>query len=402
MSREEVEIEYEPRSVKAVLTEMKNTAELLIDLSYSAVLFERRDLAEEVLELESEMDRLQIHARMALLMAARNPDDAESLAPVLGIVSATAKISDAAGDVAKVVLEEMGLPDEIKHALPEAVETLVRAEVCSASTYAGQTLGDANLETETGVRVIAIRRGGDWLLNPDRDTRVEAGDTLLCRGPERGLVDVYEGLTGEAYDPPEPGAEVSGDFDRAAETLVLMKDVSELGVDLAYGALLFDNDDLAAEVLELEVEMDALQARFEAWLLEAAADVPDPVSLRGLLHIASSTEVISDAAVEISEGVLRGVSTHPVVVEAVEESDEVIVRVSVAPDSALAGETIGDVAVRSETGMQIVAVRRGDGDATDRRDWELSPGAETTLHAGDVLIAKGTAAGADRLRELAT
>jgi len=55
------EVEYEPVSVKAVLAEMKDTAELLIDLSYSAVLGDSDALAEEVLELEARMDLLQMH-----------------------------------------------------------------------------------------------------------------------------------------------------------------------------------------------------------------------------------------------------------------------------------------------------------------------------------------------------
>ncbi len=82
------EVEYEPVSVKAVLSEMKDTAELLIDLSYSAVLLGSDDIAEEVLDLEDRMDILQMKARMSLLMAARNPEDAEALAPVLGVVGA--------------------------------------------------------------------------------------------------------------------------------------------------------------------------------------------------------------------------------------------------------------------------------------------------------------------------
>jgi hypothetical protein len=78
------DVEYEPVSVKAVLAEMKDTAELLIDLSYSAVLLGSDAVAGEVLELEERMDVLQMQARMSLLMAARNPEDAEALAPVLG------------------------------------------------------------------------------------------------------------------------------------------------------------------------------------------------------------------------------------------------------------------------------------------------------------------------------
>jgi uncharacterized protein with PhoU and TrkA domain len=397
------EVEYEPVSVKAVVAEMKDTAELLIDLSYSAVLLRSDEVAEEVLELEERMDVLQLRARMGLLMAARTTEDAEELAPVLGVVGAAEKISDAAGDIAKVVLEDIGLPDAMRAALPESVETLVRAGVDSESPLTGQTLGDLHLETETGVRVIAVRRGGDWLLNPDLDTALQPCDVTLLRGPEAGVAEVYEDLTGASYEPPDPPDESSADLDRAMDSIVLMKDISELAVDLAYGAVLFDSDGLAEEVLELEAEVDALQSRFEAWTLRAAAEVDDPVSLRGLMHLAAATEVISDAALEISEGVLRGMSTHPVIQEAVLESDEVIVRLPVAEGSTLDGVTLGDVAVKTETGMRVIAVRRGRGASGTEgaNEWVVSPGPTTDLHGGDVIIAKGTRAGAERVAEMA-
>ena len=183
----EERVEYEPTSVKAVLAEMKDTAELLIDLSYSAVLHGNADLAAEVLELESRMDALQLQARMSVMLAARSPEDAEELAPVLGVIGAAEKVSDAAGDIAKVVLEEVGLPEAIRAALPEAVETLVRAELSADSDYAGRTLAESNVETETGVRIIAVRRGRQWLLNPGAETTLQAGDTLFLRGDEEGL-----------------------------------------------------------------------------------------------------------------------------------------------------------------------------------------------------------------------
>ncbi|MDT3433829.1 TrkA C-terminal domain-containing protein [Haloarcula sp. 1CSR25-25] len=398
-------VEYEPVSVKQVLAEMKDTAELLIDLSYSAVLLGSDDVAAEVLELEEKMDVLQLRARMSLLMACRSTADAESLAPVLGMVGAAEKISDAAGDIAKVVLEDIGLPDTMRAALPEAVETLLRATIGSGSALAGETLGSLNLETETGVRALAIRRQGSWLLNPDRETRLEAGDVVLFRGPEDGIAEVYQDATGDVYEPPEPPEGGVRDLERAVDSIVLMKDMGELAVDLAYGAVLFDSTEVAEEVVELEAEVDALQSRFEAWTLRAAADIDDPVSLRGLVHLARSTEVISDAALEMSEGVLRGLSTHPVVAEAVQESDEVIVRTTVYPDSALAGTTIGDAEVKTATGMRIIAIRRGAGESerTGREggDWVVSPGPETSIQTGDVLIAKGTRTGGDRLADLA-
>jgi uncharacterized protein with PhoU and TrkA domain len=391
------EVAYEPVSVKEVLAEMKDTAELLIDLSFSAVLNGSDDIAREVLDLEARMDLLQMQARMSLLMAARSPEDTEQLAPVLGVVGAAEKISDAAGDIAKVVLEDIGLPDAMRAALPEAVETLVRAEVGSESPLAGRTLNEINMETETGVRVIAIRRGDDWITNPDRETFLEAGDTVLLRGPETGIADVYERATGETYEPPEPPEPGIEDLERAVDSIVLMKNISELAVDLAYGSVLFDSAEVAEEVVELEAEVDALQSRFEAWTLRAASRVEDPISLRGLVHLANATEVISDAAVEISEGVLRGLGTHPVVEQAVKESDEVIVRERVEPGSEFDGVTLGDREVKTETGMRVIAVRRSRG---GERDWVIQPGPETELRAGDVFIAKGTRSGAERLAEL--
>ena len=389
------EVSYEPVSVKAVLAEMKDTAELLIDLSYSAVLHGSDEVAAEVLELEERMDVLQLQARMSLLMAARSPEDAEALAPVLGVVGAAEKISDAAGDIAKVVLEDIGVPEAMRTAIPEAVETVVRGQVAADSTFAGRTLGDCSFETETGVRVIALRRAGEWIVNPDRETELRADDVVLLRGTETALSSVYGTVTGGAYDPPEPVDSIIDDLDRAVDSIVLMKNMSELAVDLAYGSVLFDSEGVAAEVVELEAEVDALKSRFEAWVLRAAGRVEDPISLRGLVHLASATEVISDAALEISEGVLRGLDTHPVVAAAVEESDEVIVRVAVGEGAQLADASLGELEVKTATGMRVIAVRRGDG------DWAISPGPETAAHAGDVLIAKGTRAGASRLAELA-
>jgi uncharacterized protein with PhoU and TrkA domain len=399
-----MDVEYEPVSVKEVLAEMKDTAELLIDLSYSAVLLGSTEVAEEVLALEERMDVLQMQARMSLLMAARNPEDAEALAPVLGVVGAAEKVSDAAGDIAKVVVEEVGLPESMRTALPDAVEALVPVGVSPESPLAGTTLGEANIETETGVRIIAIRREGIWLLNPANDTSIEAGDVALLRGAEDGLATVHERLCGQPYERPTPSESTTDDLARAMDSVVLMKDMSELAVDLAYGSMLYDSEALAEEVLELEAEVDALQSRFEAWILQAAAEVDDPVSLRGLVHLATATEVISDAAVEISEGVLRGLGTHPVIAEAVWESDEVIVRYTVSPEGPLDGGTLGSATVETETGMRVIAVRRGHPESSataGESDWVVSPGPDTRLQAGDRFVAKGTRSGAGRLAELA-
>jgi uncharacterized protein with PhoU and TrkA domain len=389
-------VSYEPVSVKELLVEMKDTSELLIDLAYSAVLHQSDQIAHEVLELEAKMQVLQVRARMSLMLAARSPDEAEALAPVLGVVEAADTIADAAGDIAKIVIEEIGLPPSMRGALSTAVEQLVRGTVADDSPYVGQTLQEIDLESKTGIRAIAVRRGDEWIRNPGPETTIEAGDVTLLRGPEAAIGEVYERLTGDAYDPepaPEPGM---ADLERAVDSIVLMKNLSELAVDIAYGAILFDNKALAREVANLEVEVDALQSRFEAWVLQAAAEADDPVALRGLIHLGISTEVISDAAVSISEGVLRNIGVHPVVELAVQESDELIARVEIDADSELAGTEIVGGVPAVDVSTSVIAIRRPED------GWLVGPDMDTTLRAGDVLITKGTRTSAAEFESLAT
>jgi uncharacterized protein with PhoU and TrkA domain len=388
-------VEYEPVSVKDVLVEMKDTAELLIDLSYSSVLHRNEVLAEEVLRLEERMDVLEMRARMSLLMAARSPDDAERLAPVLSIVAAADQISDAAGDISKIVLEDIGLPEAMRAALPDAVETLVRGIVAPDSPYAGRTLKDIDLESETGIRVIALRRGSEWLLNPGPKTEIEADDVALLRGPDSEMPTVYQELTGSEYEPPAAAPQAIDDLGRAVDTIVHMKNLSELAVDLAYSSVLFDSEELASEVQNLEVEVDALESRFEAWVLRAAEDTDDPVSLRGLIHLGTSTEAISDAAVDISEGVLRDIEVHPVVRLAVQESDEIITRTEIESGSVLDGTTVSAGVPDADVTMSVIAIRRPD------EGWILVADTGVELCGGDVVIAKGTRTAAEQFDELA-
>ena len=389
-------VTYEPTSVKDLLVEMKDTAELLIDLSYSAVLHGSPTIAEEAVELEHRMDVLQMRARMSLMLAARSPDEAETLAPVLGVVGAADKISDAAGDIAKIVTEEIGLPDAMRGALTEGVETLVRGTVSADSDYAGRTLKDIDLESKTGVRVIAIRRDDDWILNPGPKTRIEAGDVSLLRGPETGVAEAYPELAGEPFEPDEPVEPAIDDLERAVDSVVLMKNLSELAVDLAYGSVLFNNEELAEEVHNLEIEVDALQSRFEAWTLRAAREADDPVSLRGLIHLGVATEEISDAAVEITEGVARDLGVHPVVEMAVQESDEIITRTVVREGSDLAGTSVENGIPTTDVSTSVIAIRRPD------EGWLIGHDIDTVLRPGDAVISKGTRTSAEEFGALAS
>ena len=99
-------VEYTPVSVRETLIQMKDISELMIDLAYSAALFNNAGLAEEVMELEKRMDTLVYILNMNLMLAARDKEDAESLAGVAKVGSLTNSIHFKvllAGKVHKVI-----------------------------------------------------------------------------------------------------------------------------------------------------------------------------------------------------------------------------------------------------------------------------------------------------------
>lgn len=388
-------MEYEPRSLKELLTEMKDTSELMLDLAYSAILFNSPDIAEEVYELEGEIDEQIYHVRMAAMLAVRSIEDAESMSGVLQIAEAAEKITNAAGDIGKILLSDIGLPGTMRASLPEARETTIRTRVSGDSELVGRTLGETRLESNTGLRVIAIRRkDAGWEFNPDRDTDLRAGDFLICRGSDDGVPILTEMATGESLEVEEAPEAHIPDLEHAVNMVLDMKNLSELGVGLAYSAILFNSEDLAREVVKIESRMDYMQSQLELWVLKAAQKGADVEQLRGLLHLSQSSETISDAAHEMSEVVNREIETHPVLGLMIKESEEIVTSVEVSEKSGVTNRSLRDLSLETETGMFVLAIERNG-------RWILDPASDTTLRAGDVLIARGSRESESRLRDLA-
>lgn len=189
------ELEYEPTTVKELLTEMKDISELIIDLAYSAVLFDNEEIAEEVKYLDVRMDKLNYDIRMMAMMAARTKEDAEQLAGILQVAEAAESISNAAGDIV-LMLKDKTRPI-LPRILSKADEKLFRIKVSSNSKACGQKIGDLRVESETGMRIIAIRREDCWIYNPRSDTSVQADDWLITRGTDEGYKDLSKFLEGK-------------------------------------------------------------------------------------------------------------------------------------------------------------------------------------------------------------
>ena len=186
-------IEYRPVSVREALTEMKDLSEIMIDLAYSAALFHSRELAEEVLELEKRVDYLAYMLDMNAMLAARDAEDAERLIGATTVAAATDKISDAAADIAAIVLKEIGIHPIVREAFEKVEERLARAEVKPTSIFINKKLEDLELAAKIGVDIIAIRRRKEWIINPSEDETILEGDVLIARGAPLG-VDELKGL----------------------------------------------------------------------------------------------------------------------------------------------------------------------------------------------------------------
>ncbi|RLF31288.1 MAG: potassium transporter TrkA [Thermoplasmata archaeon] len=190
------EIEYEPTTVKELLTEMKDISELIIDLAYSAVLFDNQEIAEEVKYLEVRMDKLNYDIRIMAMLAARTKEDAEQLAGILQVAEAAESISNTAGDIVKL-LSKSKTGQVLPKILKQAEEQLFRIKVSSSSNACTKTIGELRVETETGMRIIAIRRGECWIYNPQSDTKIIADDWLITRGTDEGFKELSKFLHGK-------------------------------------------------------------------------------------------------------------------------------------------------------------------------------------------------------------
>ncbi len=183
-------IEYKPIPVRELLREMKNLSELMIDLAYSAALFNDRDLAEDVLELEKRIDTLAYQLEMVTMIAARDAEDAEALVGVSKVASATDKISDAAADIAAIVTQNIGVHPIVSEIFERVEERLTKAKVQENSILVGKKIGELELAPRMGVDIIAIYRQKDWIINPKETEKIHAGDILIARGTSEGLKEL--------------------------------------------------------------------------------------------------------------------------------------------------------------------------------------------------------------------
>lgn len=380
---------HEPRNVRELLTETKDVSDLIIDLAYGSILYEDEELAKQVRELENRMDELMYQIRALVAISVRNYDDAERTTGILQVASAAESISNAAGDLANLVLRDIEIHSVVKEALIKADEKISRIEVGKDSDMIGEKLRDLNLPSRFAIWILAIKRGDSWDISPKKEDKIEKGDTLIVRGPRDGVDKLC--LMAHA---PERDWGVSRKYKRLRDFLSQMRDSGCSLVDMAFYSVLFRSEEVAEEVRELERKFDELN--YEAWreVLKAAKREKDVMNLNSALQAVKSLESISDAADSIADVMLRGVELHPVFAQALEEADEKIARVEVSKNSSLADNSLSKLDLWKRQGVYVLVLRKGE-------HFILNPKRDLTVREGDRLIIRGPHQGVEELIKVA-
>ena len=383
-----------PRNLKTMLSEAKDTSELMIDLGYAAVYFGDTAMAEEVEELEDQLSDLIHEMRAICVLAARSPRDADAMASVLQVVSAIERLGNAAVDIARIVTRRLGIPRALVADLSQAEEISHRVRVPRGlghgPPHAGRP-GAAGRGRDAGGRAAS----GSGVEHRDRRRHGAAtGRRPVPPGGGGGHHRAAATGGGAGVGAPHAADEVEvSDLDRAIDVLVEMKNISEVAVGLAYSALVLRDQGLAAEVNHLEDRLDEMMERLELWVLRAAQERVDPSGLRGLMHLAQAAEEIGDAAQQMVWLIEQGEEVHPILALALGDADEVVVRVPVAAGSQADGRTLRDLCLETETGFFVLAIRRGG-------RYVYRPRPTVALEPDDELIATGPDEGHHHLAAL--
>jgi len=379
-------LEKEPRSVSEILVKMKDASEFALSLAYASLMYQDRELAEEVLGLESELDEMRYDLFKMTILAGRSPNEADELAALLDLGIAVDEISDAMADLVKLVLKGYPIHPALSWMLYTAEEIigLVRVEESSPLiSMRGKELYDpANI---AGCDVLAVKKKGRWIFDVPQDLELEAGDLLLLEGSKESIEMARSLAKGEKtrYMVPErPLEEVDEASRDIAERLNSMKSLSELSIYLAYASILYNNPAMAAEVSRFEEELDELEDDLFIKVMTDLLPRSRPEEIIPILRAISSSERLGDAAQRMALIVERGVPTHPILEIVVEESEDIVARVLLKESSDSIGRRIGDLDLEERTGMWILAIKRGV-------RWIYAPKDEEILRDEDLLILTG-------------
>ncbi|MGQ4891242.1 MAG: potassium channel family protein [Candidatus Njordarchaeia archaeon] len=379
-----LEIAYVPVSVLDLLKKLKDVSSLMTDLSYYSFIYNNKEIACKVHELEEEIDRLYYLLIMNGTLAVRDREDAEAVTGIIQIGNALDMISNAAADIAKIVLDDLAPTEFVKEAFNKAEEIVVSTTISEKGEIGNKPISYLE-ENDIFVDIIAVKRTDEgWVIDPSEDFVLKSGYTVIIRGTEE-QIDKFFKANGD-----EPFTLKFGEREETDESLgknilldriIEMKDKIELMLDLAYSAVMLNDAKIAHHVLHFENYFDWLEGDYEFLVLSLMNQFDlDKSKLIALIRLGVAAESMADGAAKIAEVVARGLKPHPILKRVFDESEEFLTTVEIKHDSSLVGKTVGYL--EEKFGVQVVAVGRGN-------RYFLDADEDFVLRGGDIVIIRG-------------
>jgi uncharacterized protein with PhoU and TrkA domain len=236
--------------------------------------------------------------------------------------------------------------------------------------------------------------GKEWLIDPDGDDVLVADDVLILAGSPTASTSCR--VLAGAPDWRPPTVEEDPDDHRPrprVDVLVEMKNFSEVRVGLAYSALLFNDQSLAAECRPARGPLDEMRERPRGVGAAQRGRRGRPVAVARSAPPRRAAEEIGDARSRWCGSSKRARRLHPIVAVALGDADEVITRVPVADGAPLDGVTLKEAQLETETGFYLLAIRRAG-------RYLYRPRGNVQIVAGDELIGSGPDEGQPLLAQL--
>jgi len=180
--------------LEEMLLELKDTSEFMVDLAYSSLIYNIKEIAEEVIFMSETMDELYAKIQDVMIgIGMNNPEEIARIVMITRLQTSIMSIAEAAKSIADVVIRGLGEHPVLALSIKESETTISVAEVSEGSVLEGKTFGEVRLSTQCGMFVIAIKRDRGYIFGPGKSVTMKAGDILIAKGPEEG-VSWFKGL----------------------------------------------------------------------------------------------------------------------------------------------------------------------------------------------------------------
>ncbi len=354
-----------------LLQEAKDYSSIALDLSFYSLIWNDKRAALEVSNVEKIIDKMWRRLLYKIMLAARSPSQARDMVSLGNLGVAFDRISNAAGDIAGIVLQGLSVSQAVKNSLLRGEETVALVKTVKAPK---DSISISEIEENVSrIDVLLVKRDRDYILAPDPSFKVKVSDLLIVRGTLDEIEDLARFLGDEDTVDLVTKIEESEEADPLADLVLETYNLASLMMDLAFHSVFNLDKTAAVEIVNMEEDLDQMYVDLLATSYKEYRDKPEYGPAIAIL--AKSLESLGDAAKLLAMTVLEG-SVHFIVEEAGEESRETVIRVQYTN-----GEKPLEELSLSDMGGLVLAVYRS-------RKWIPLPPETFLLKEGDELLVK--------------